>query len=112
MIDASDPMVYHYMVMQEKHTTDLECNFDMFKRYLFEVVREQRPFGLHQLNVFLKAKVQKTFEEIGSFCPMWAQQGMGLAEPPTSISYECWERWWTNGTNHEKRFNWDGGAMM
>eukprot|EP00658_Telonema_sp_P-2_P052339 TRINITY_DN4054_c0_g1_i3.p1 TRINITY_DN4054_c0_g1~~TRINITY_DN4054_c0_g1_i3.p1 ORF type:complete len:519 (+),score=163.52 TRINITY_DN4054_c0_g1_i3:112-1668(+) len=87
---------YHYAVMQELNDCNGGCTFNDFKRYLFTVQKEYRPWGLHTTNMFMKPAVVKKYKEISG----------GDLGP---ITFQQWEDWWNTA---DKRSNWDGGEKM
>ena len=91
----TEPVKYHYVVMQEHNQLDGECDFDSFRKYLAAVWQEQRPWELHRLNVYMKAKLQKVFAQI--------------SRGQETMDYAAWEEWWNISPN---RVEWDGGVTM
>ena len=91
----TEPVKYHYVVMQEHNQLDGECDFDSFRKYLAAVWQEQRPWELHRLNVYMKSKLQKVFAQI--------------SRGQETMDYAAWEEWWNISPN---RVEWDGGVTM
>jgi PAS domain-containing protein len=88
------PVRFHFVVMQKDNNLDGECSFEDFKKYLRLVFLENRPWGLHQVNCFMKRAMESKFQEIGGAGP---------------FSFAQWEAWWNLSPN---RTNWDGGPSM
>jgi len=92
-----DPCRFHYVAMQKDSEIGESCDFNAFKVYLRAVnPPEQRPWGLHTTNCFMKRPMETKFKEIS---------GGELGE----FSFKDWETWWNASPN---RSQWDGGPKM
>merc|ERR1712091_760543 len=101
------PVEYHYAVMQAHNTIQEECTFEMFYKYLSFAWPEQRPWGLHRLNVYMKPKVKKTFTMIANYGNYPDENNKQIVKD--KMNFDSWKLWWNEEANRSK---WDGGALM
>jgi len=94
-ISQRQPIKFHWVAMQQDNWLDGACSMRDLKKYLVSVPAEQRPWGLHSVNVFWAAKVRGAWLEI--------------AKGKDSMKFGDWEAWWNGSAN---RVNWDGGYAM
>jgi Ca2+-binding EF-hand superfamily protein/PAS domain-containing protein len=91
----TEPVKYHFAVMQPEGNINKTCTNDDFRKYLASVWQEQRPWELHRLNVYMRAKVQQFFKR--------------MSQDKETLDFASWETWWNKSEN---RTGWDGGAIM
>jgi len=91
----TEPVKYHFAVMQPFSMIEETCSINDFRKYLAEVWQEQRPWELHRLNVYFRPKVKAFFERI--------------TKGKDALTFEDWEAWWDKSEN---RTSWDGGVTM
>lgn len=100
----TEPVRFHFCLMQKENEMDGECSFEDFKTYLRQFpVPEDRPWGLHKTNCFLKKPMQLKYQEI---CDTKKFNN-------ETFDFETWMQWWKGRTSPcPQRTMWDGGEKM
>ena len=88
-----EPARQHFAIMQAFQKVDGGCDFNSFRKYLATTRREQRPWGLHRLNVLVPSGGHEVFMEI--------------SKNRAKVDYMAWIKWWNYSP---KRAGWDGCA--
>merc|ERR1712166_204820 len=91
----TQPVKYHYAVMQKHGDIRGKCEFNDFHKYLGTVWQENRPWELHRLNVYNKKRVKTMF--------------LKISRDAEEMEFEHWEKWWNLSDNRKL---WDGGNTM
>merc|ERR1711934_596453 len=95
----TEPVRWHFCVMQKDHLMDQVVYQDDFRKYLMMInPGDCRPYGLHQVNCFAKRAIKTKFQMLSG----------GEAQ----FDFAAWKKWWEESANSEKRTNWDGGVKM
>jgi PAS domain-containing protein len=98
----TEPVRFHYVVMQKDNDITESCSFADFRVYLRVMASaqnppEHRPWPLHRLNCFLRKPMESKFKEISG------------GEVSSTFNFQQWENWWNSD---ERRREWDGGPAM
>lgn len=102
----TDPIKYHFAVMQKEGDIEQEVAFADFKKYICAVKNADRPWEMHRVNRFQANPVKKAWLAIYILNPD-CNRNQELADQ--RLSFATWEIWWNKS---EFRTRWDGGTTM
>jgi len=104
----TEPIKYHFAVMQKEGDIEQEVAYEDFKKYVCAVKNADRPWEMHRVNRFQASALKKAWLAIYILNPDCNRSSMPeLADQ--RLSFATWEIWW-NKT--EFRTGWDGGTTM